>query len=225
MSNDLLLKLGDHVLLLNYYLLSTAALILELSSHQPELILCVHRAQLAVNPRGLASPTTEAKHARGGDLPHVFLVAHHHVDFEIMLVQAALQQSGPVIELFHLRQEEVLHHLHLVRGRGMLGSRGLEGLISTLLEAFDLPVEPGRHIFLNRNETPVCCRFEIHNLDLKLPNLCNKISWVQKQGSYLGVLELATLVWGWLERRIVYGPHVLVYLRAKLKLLHHLRIM
>ena len=41
-SNDLLLKLRDHVLLLDDYLLSATALILELTSHQPEFVLCVH---------------------------------------------------------------------------------------------------------------------------------------------------------------------------------------
>jgi hypothetical protein len=41
-SNDLLLKLRDHVLLLDDYLLSAVALILKLASHQPEFVLCVH---------------------------------------------------------------------------------------------------------------------------------------------------------------------------------------
>ena len=107
----------------------------------------------------------------------------------------------------------------------MLSPCRLKGLIPTLLEALDLPVKPGRHIFLNRNETPICRRFEIHHLDLKLPDLGNQVSWVQEQGGCLGVRELPSLVRGGLEGGIIDGPHVLVDLGPKLKLLHQLRIL
>jgi len=70
----------------------------------------------------------------------VFLVAHDHVDFQIMFIHTALEHGIPVIPLLHLSHDEIFHHRNLLGVEVVLSSSGFEGLIPTGLKAFHFPI-------------------------------------------------------------------------------------